>query len=100
MTDPAVQARNRWLIISAIRLVALAGAVFAVVLIARAPSWPYRALGAAIGVSIGATTISETGSGAGLFVTVAALVLVAGIVASAAAQAARRAASAQLAPVR
>jgi len=51
MTDSAAQARNRWLVISAIRLVALAGAVFAVVLIGRAPSWPYRVLGAAIVLS-------------------------------------------------
>lgn len=45
------QARNRWLIISGVRIAALAGAVFAVVLIARAPSWPYKALGAAIVLS-------------------------------------------------
>jgi len=45
------QARNRWLIISGVRILALAGAVFAVVLIARAPTWPYRALGAAIVLS-------------------------------------------------
>ncbi len=51
MTDPAVQARNRWLIITLIRLVAIAGAVFAVVLIGRAPTWPYRVLGAAIVLS-------------------------------------------------
>jgi len=51
MTGPATQARNRWLLISGIRLMALAGAVFAVVLIARAPTWPYRALGAAIVLS-------------------------------------------------
>ena len=50
MSDETL-ARNRWLIISAIRVTALAGAVFAVVLIARAPTWPYRALGAAIVLS-------------------------------------------------
>ncbi|MGN6818159.1 MAG: hypothetical protein ACTHJR_05760 [Sphingomonas sp.] len=51
MTDPATQARNRWLIITAVRLVAIAGAVFAVVLIARAPTWPPKALGVAIVLS-------------------------------------------------
>lgn len=51
MTTPATQARNRWLIISAIRIAAAAGAVFAVVLIARAPTWPYRALGVLIVLS-------------------------------------------------
>ena len=51
MTDPATEARNRWLIITGTRLVAVAGAVFAVVLIGRAPSWPYRVLGGAIVLS-------------------------------------------------
>ena len=51
MTDPATQARNRWLIITLIRLVAVAGAVFGVVLIGRAPTWFPRVLGAAIVLS-------------------------------------------------
>ena len=51
MTDPATVSRNRWLIINAVRLLAIAGAVFAVVLIARAPTWPPRALGVAIVLS-------------------------------------------------
>jgi uncharacterized membrane protein YfcA len=51
MTVSAAQSRNRWLIITGLRIVALAGAVLGVVLIARAPTWPYRALGAAIVVS-------------------------------------------------
>jgi membrane protein YdbS with pleckstrin-like domain len=51
MTDPATVSRNRWLIINAVRLTAIAGAVFAVVLIARAPTWPPRALGVAIVLS-------------------------------------------------
>ena len=51
MTDPAIQSRNRWLIINAIRLIAIAGAVFAVVLIARAPTWPPKVLGVAIVLS-------------------------------------------------
>jgi hypothetical protein len=51
MTDPAVQARNRWLIITAIRLIAIAGAVFAVILIGRAPTWPPKVLGVAIVLS-------------------------------------------------
>lgn len=51
MTDPAAQARNRWLIITGVRLLAIAGAVFAVVLIGRAPTWPVRALGVAIVLS-------------------------------------------------
>jgi membrane protein YdbS with pleckstrin-like domain len=51
MTDSAVQSRNRWLIITVIRLVAIAGAVFAVILIGRAPTWPVRALGVAIVLS-------------------------------------------------
>jgi hypothetical protein len=48
MTDPATQARNRWLIMTGIRLVATAGGVFAVVLAARAPTWPPRVLGGAL----------------------------------------------------
>ena len=51
MTDPAVQARNRWLIITIVRLVAIAGAVFAVILIGRAPTWPPKVLGVAIVLS-------------------------------------------------
>jgi membrane protein YdbS with pleckstrin-like domain len=51
MTDPSIQARNRWLIITLVRLLAIAGAVFAVALIARAPTWPPRALGVAIVLS-------------------------------------------------
>ena len=51
MTDPAIQARNRWLIITGVRLLALAGAVFAVVLIGRAPTWPPKVLGVAIVLS-------------------------------------------------
>jgi membrane protein implicated in regulation of membrane protease activity len=51
MTDSALQARNRWLIISGVRLLAIAGAVFAVVLIARAPTWPPKVLGVAIVLS-------------------------------------------------
>ena len=45
------QSRNRWLIISAVRIAAIAGAVFAVVLIARAPTWPPKVLGVAIVLS-------------------------------------------------
>ena len=51
MTDPAIQARNRWLIITAVRLLAIAGAVFAVILIGRAPTWPPKVLGVAIVLS-------------------------------------------------
>lgn len=51
MTDPALQARNRWLIITGVRLLAIAGAVFAVILIGRAPTWPPKALGVAIVLS-------------------------------------------------
>ena len=51
MTGPDATARNRWLIISAIRLIAIAGAVFAVVLIARAPTWPPKVLGVLIVLS-------------------------------------------------
>ena len=51
MTRRDATARNRWLIISAIRLIAIAGAVFAVVLIARAPTWPPKVLGVLIVLS-------------------------------------------------
>ena len=51
MTDSAVQSRNRWLIITAIRLLAIAGAMFAVILIGRAPTWPPKVLGVAIVLS-------------------------------------------------
>lgn len=51
MTPTATQSRNRWLIITAVRLVAAAGAVLGVVLLARAPSWPYQVLGGAIVLS-------------------------------------------------
>ena len=51
MTDPALQARNRWLIITGVRLLAIAGAVFAVILIGRAPTWPPKVLGVAIVLS-------------------------------------------------
>ncbi len=45
------QARNRWLIITVVRMAAVAGAIFAVVLIARASTWPPKVLGAAIVLS-------------------------------------------------
>lgn len=45
------QARNRWLIITLVRMASIAGAIFAIVLIARAPTWPPRALGVAIVLS-------------------------------------------------
>jgi uncharacterized membrane protein YoaK (UPF0700 family) len=45
------QARNRWLIISLVRIAAIAGAIFAIVLIARAPTWPPKVLGVAIVLS-------------------------------------------------
>jgi membrane protein YdbS with pleckstrin-like domain len=45
------QSRNRWLIITLVRMVAIAGAIFAIVLIARAPTWPPKALGVAIVLS-------------------------------------------------
>jgi hypothetical protein len=51
MTDPATEARNRWLIITTVRLVAIAGAVFAVILIGRASTWPPKVLGVAIVLS-------------------------------------------------
>jgi hypothetical protein len=51
MTDPAIESRNRWLIITGIRIIALAGAVFAVVLIGRAHTLPPRILGIAIVLS-------------------------------------------------
>ncbi len=51
MTDPATVSRNRWLIITLVRLVAIAGAVFAVILIGRAPTWPPKVLGVAIVLS-------------------------------------------------
>ena len=48
MTDPAAQARNRWFIMAGIRILAAAGAVFAVVLAARATNWQLQALAGAI----------------------------------------------------
>lgn len=51
MTDSAVQSRNRWLIITTVRLLAIAGAVFAVILIGRAPTWPPKVLSVAIVLS-------------------------------------------------
>jgi hypothetical protein len=54
MTDPApspAQARNRWLIINAVRLIAIAGAVFGAVLLGRFDYWSTKVLGAAIVLS-------------------------------------------------
>ena len=48
MTDPAAQARNRYFTMVAIRLIATAGAVFAVVLAARTPYWQLQVLAGAI----------------------------------------------------
>lgn len=50
MTTPPSpnQARNRFLMIGAIRLIATAGAVFGVILAAKYPQWPMKVLGGAI----------------------------------------------------
>jgi len=48
MTDPAAQARNRYFIMTAIRLIAAVGAVFAVVLAARVHDWRIQVLAGAI----------------------------------------------------
>lgn len=42
---PDTQARNRWFVIVATRLAAVAGAVLGLILIARATDWPDKALG-------------------------------------------------------
>ena len=48
MSDPA---RSRWLAMVASRIAGAGGAVFGIVLSARAPDWPTKALGVAIVVS-------------------------------------------------
>lgn len=48
---PDIQARNRWFAIVAIRIVTAIGAVFGVVLLARAPGTPLRLLAIAIVLS-------------------------------------------------
>ncbi|MCM8729659.1 hypothetical protein ACFO8O_01565 [Hephaestia sp. GCM10023244] len=50
MTDPADPrtARNRYFAMTATRIAGAMGAVFGVVLLARAHAWPQKALGAAI----------------------------------------------------
>lgn len=45
---PDTQARNRWFVIVATRLAAVAGAVLGLILIARATDWPDKALGVGI----------------------------------------------------
>jgi len=51
MTDPDIEARRRYFAMTAVRLVGVAGAVFGVILIARAHSFGLRVLGVAIVVS-------------------------------------------------
>ena len=51
MTDPDTVARNRWAIITLSRLAAVAGAIFGLVLIARAQMLEQKILGTAIVVS-------------------------------------------------
>ncbi|MFV0625611.1 hypothetical protein ACBY01_16600 [Sphingomonas sp. ac-8] len=48
MTDPA---RNRWLVLVLLRIAAAGGAVFGVVLLARAIAMPQKLLGVAIVLS-------------------------------------------------
>ena len=50
MTSDTV-ARNRWLVLVAIRIVTAAGAVFGVIVLARAPDTAMRVLGVAIVLS-------------------------------------------------
>ena len=50
MTSDTV-ARNRWLVLVAIRIVTAAGAVFGVIVLARAPGTGMRVLGVAIVLS-------------------------------------------------
>ncbi|MGN5375219.1 hypothetical protein [Sphingomonas hankookensis] len=50
MTDD-IPARNRWLILVAIRIVTACGAVFGVIVVARAPDTTMRVLGVAIVLS-------------------------------------------------
>ncbi|MFD1034027.1 hypothetical protein ACFQ15_05105 [Sphingomonas hankookensis] len=50
MTDDAL-ARNRWMILVAIRIVTACGAVFGVILVARAQDTTMRVLGVAIVLS-------------------------------------------------
>ncbi|MBS0480078.1 MAG: hypothetical protein JSR79_12370 [Proteobacteria bacterium] len=52
MTDPTpVQARNRYLIMTAIRMIGVAGAVFGIMLIGRFEQLPLKLLGGAIVLS-------------------------------------------------
>lgn len=45
------KARRHWIIIMAVRLIGVAGALFGVVLASRGVDWPHKALGVAIIVS-------------------------------------------------
>lgn len=48
---PDTLARNRWLVLVAIRIVTAMGAVFGLIVVARAPDTAMRVLGAAIVLS-------------------------------------------------
>jgi purine-cytosine permease-like protein len=51
MTPRDATARNRWLAMVGSRIAGSLGAVFGLVLAARAPDWPVKALGVAITLS-------------------------------------------------
>ncbi|MGN6375444.1 MAG: hypothetical protein ACTHMG_07800 [Sphingomonas sp.] len=51
MTEEDARARNRYFAMVAVRLIGTAGAVFGLILLARAESQPQRLLGAAIVLS-------------------------------------------------
>ena len=48
MTRPDATARNRYLIITATRIIGALGAILGVILLARAHDWPTKGLGVAI----------------------------------------------------
>jgi len=56
MTPADALARRRWFALVAARLAGVAGAVFGLVLLARAPAWPGKLLGAGIVLSALAVT--------------------------------------------
>jgi hypothetical protein len=51
MTDPEIQARNRWFAMMGVNLVATAGAVFGLLIAGRSTSWELTVLGGAIVLS-------------------------------------------------
>ena len=51
MSEDIARARRRWLVIVAVRLIGVAGAVFGIVLASRGVAWPYKVLGVAIVLS-------------------------------------------------